>query len=51
MSNTTKCFSNGPNRLKSSQDYTNQKTAKTLYTTTATNTKSNSNSRKQKIRK
>ena len=42
MSNTTRCFSNGPNRLKSSQDHTNEKTAKTLYTTAATNTKSNS---------
>jgi hypothetical protein len=36
-----RCFSTGPNKLKSSQDYINQKTAKTLYTTAASNTKSN----------
>ena len=41
MSHTTRCFSTGPNKLKSSQDYTNRKTAQTLYTTAATNTKSN----------
>ena len=37
----SRAFSTGPNKLKSSQDHTNQKTAKTLYTTTTTNTKSN----------
>ena len=41
MSHTTRCFSTGLNKYKSSQDYTNRKTASTLYTTTATNTKTN----------
>jgi hypothetical protein len=36
----SRAFSTGPNKYKSSQDYTNQKTAETLYITTASNTKS-----------
>ena len=34
-----KCFSTGPNKLRSSQDYISRRKAQTLYTTTATNTK------------
>ena len=38
-----RCFSTGPNKLRSSQDYINQKKAKTLYKTTASNVKNDIN--------